>query len=417
MKTLTEKLFLIILPLLFTFPIFKENLSSGILIAIVVNTILFHFSIRKYPAFTKQSFLLTIPFWIVLVHSFLSNTLLENEISIKHALFFLIVPLTFSQIPNRYFEKEKFHLYLDILRKTCGIIGLVYLIGFFLEHNWSEMFIVFNNVSKFRDYVYYDLKIIQIHPTYYTSILVLCSVYSFDRFLKLNKYQELLYVSFFLLISFLLLSRLNIVFQGIILLGILLFNSNYSLKKKSLLAAGMISLLGIMIVVTPGVRNRFVEVYNSLNKPPIGADYDSTNIRKAIFDCSVSLIKTNYISGVGFNAIQRELNNCYQENYFSNFYYENQYMTHNYFFYMLISSGIMGFLCFLYYVFRVIRIAIGIHSFLFSVFLINILFMSLIEDFMYRHYGGLYFNLLLMVFLKHAESNRSLSHKNSFTGF
>ena len=222
--------------------------------------------------------------------------------------------------------------------------------------------------------------------------------------MKQKKYFELLYVFFFVSVSFLLLSKLNIVFLGIVLLGMQLFRSKYILKKKIVLSLGILFFIGLLAVLTPGVKDRFNETFTSLNKQPLGVNYDSTKIRKAIFDSSVSLIKSDFLFGVGFNNIQDRLNKCYQENYYSNFYYENQYMTHNYFFYILISSGVFGFLFFLFYVLQIIKIAIRIRHFVFTVFLVNILLMSLIEDFMYRHYGGLYFNLLLMVFIQHSNT-------------
>lgn len=404
MKTYTEKLFLFLIPLLFTFPLFKESVSSGILILTLLNTIIYHLAHKKKPMISWSILILTIPFWIVVFHSLFSNTLLENETPIKHALFFLLIPIGFSTIPVSFFDKKKLYLYFTILKNICLLIGLIYLIGFFIDNRFRELFVVFQNVSSFRNYVYNNMKIIQIHPTYYTSILVFCSVYSFDCFLKQKKYFELLYVFFFVSVSFLLLSKLNIVFLGIVLLGMQLFRSKYILKKKIVLSLGILFFIGLLAVLTPGVKDRFNETFTSLNKQPLGVNYDSTKIRKAIFDSSVSLIKSDFLFGVGFNNIQDRLNKCYQENYYSNFYYENQYMTHNYFFYILISSGVFGFLFFLFYVLQIIKIAIRIRHFVFTVFLVNILLMSLIEDFMYRHYGGLYFNLLLMVFIQHSNT-------------
>jgi hypothetical protein len=403
MKNVTEKLFLFLIPLLFTFPIFKESISSSIVILLILNTIVFHLVRKQRPVISWSVFLLTIPFWSIVFHSLLSNKLVENEAHIRHALFFLTIPICFSLIPTTFFSKEKLHFYLAILKNICLLIGLIYLVGFFLHHDFKELFVVFQNVSSFRNYVYNDFKIIQIHPTYYTSILVFCSVYCFDCFLKQKKYFDLFYIFFFLLISFLLLSKLNILFLVVCLLGMQLFRSDTNFRKKILLTSGLIVFIGTLAVFTPGIKDRFNEVFTSLKKQPLREDYDSTNIRKAIFDCSISLIKSDCVFGVGFNNIQDRLNTCYQENYYSNFYYENQYMTHNYFFYILISSGVFGFLFFMLYVLQIVRVAFQIRCFVFSVFLINILLMSLIEDFMYRHYGGLFFNIILLLFIRHHE--------------
>jgi O-antigen ligase len=169
------------------------------------------------------------------------------------------------------------------------------------------------------------------------------------------------------------------------------------------LTFSLVSCVALLVVFTPGVKSRFAEVITSINNPPQGIEYNSTNIRKAIFDCSIKLIHSDYLKGVGFSNLQNKLTSCYERNYLSHFYYENQYMTHNYFFYILISSGIFGFLFFMLYVLQIVRVAFQIRCFVFSVFLINILLMSLIEDFMYRHYGGLFFNIILLLFIRHHE--------------
>ncbi len=409
MKTYTEKIFQFLIPLLFTFPLFKESISSGMVILILLNTILYYWAHKIKPTVSWSILMLTIPFWIVLFHSILTNSLLENETPIRHALFFLLIPICFSLIPISFFDTKKLNLYFTILKNTCLLIGLIYLSCFFLKHDVRDLFVVINNqnVSSFRDFVYDDIKIIQIHPTYLTSIIAFCTIYFFDSFLKERKYFELLYIFFLFILSFLLLAKLNIVFLVVILIGMLLFRSHLSLRKKTFLTLTVCGAIALLVLFTPGIKNRFTEVFASINKPPQGIEYNSTNIRKAIFDCSINLIQSDYLSGVGFSNLQDKLTACYEGHYLSHFYYENQYMTHNYFFYILISSGVLGFSFFIFYVFKIIKIAYQMKSFIFNVFLVNIFLMCLIEDFLYRHYGGLYFNLLLLVFIQHSKNKKT----------
>ena len=404
MKTITEKIYLYLIPLLFTFPLFKESISSAMIMLLVLNTTLYCFAHKITPKIKLETFFLTIPFWIVLIHSLIFNPLINNPIPLQHVLFFLIMPLCFSLIPVKFFYSCRMTLYLSVLKNTCLFIGLFYIISYFYYHSFREFFVIFNNVSSFRDYVYNDLKIIKIHPTYYTSILILCSAHSFELLIKEKKYFELLYVLFFLLIVFLLLAKLNVVFLILVILGMQLFRSHYSIKKKFLLTFFLSLSIALLVALTPGIKSRFVEIIDSINKPPQGVAYDSTNVRKAILDCSVSLVKSDYLFGVGFDNLQDRLNTCYKDNYNSSFYTQNQYMSHNYYFYILISSGIFGFLFFAFYVFQIIKIGFRLQYFIFTVFLINIFFMCLIEDFMYRHYGVLYFNLIVMSFLQYSKN-------------
>ena len=218
MKIITEKIYLFLIPSLFTFPLFKESISSAIIVLLVLNTILYHFAHKIVPKIKLEIFFLTIPFWIVLIHSLIFNQLLNNKIPLQHALFFLIIPLIFTLIPFRFFDAKSMTLYFSILKNTCLIIGLFYIISYFYYHSFNELFVVFQNVSSFRNYVYNDVNIIKIHPTYYTTILILCCIQSFESVIKEKKYFEFVYILFFIVISFLLLAKLNIVFLVIVLL-------------------------------------------------------------------------------------------------------------------------------------------------------------------------------------------------------
>ncbi len=411
MKKATEKLFLFLIPCLFTFPLFKESISTFMIILLAANTLFYHFSHKTFPDLKLKNLLLTLPFWILFSYSMVSNQLFENQSHLQHALFFLIIPLCFLSIPNHFFDSEKMDLYFSVLKITSLLICVFYIASYFYYHNFKELFIVFQNVSSFRNYIYDDLKIIKIHPTYFTSILVLCSTHAFERVIKQKKYFELLYIFVFLLISFLLITKLNLIFLILVLLGMQLFRSQFTFKKKMVLTAMLTMAISLLVFLTPGIKSRFMEVINSANRPPQGVEFDSTNIRKAIFDCSISILKTDYLYGVGFANLQNKLNDCYASNYDSSFYKETEYMTHNYFLYLFISSGIFGFACFLFYVMQVIKIALKINNFVFNIFLINIFLMCCIEDFLFRHYGIFFFQLILLCFIK-ASDFKTLENKS-----
>jgi O-antigen ligase len=180
--------------------------------------------------------------------------------------------------------------------------------------------------------------------------------------------------------------------------------SNLKIKQTLLLSAGILILVASIGVFTPGIKDRFVELFRSFNVKPKDVSYDSTNIRRAIFDCSVAISKENFLFGIGFENLQNELNACYKENYDSSFYDNHNYMTHNYFFYILLSSGIFGLILFLFYLANIIRIAFKANLFLFYVFLFNVIIIWFIEDYLYRQYGILYFNLMLLCFIRWSQN-------------
>ncbi|MGG7037090.1 MAG: O-antigen ligase family protein, partial [Flavobacterium sp.] len=404
LKNITYKLFSLLISLLFIFPILKENISSGITIILCINTLLYTISIKNYKAISTEVLFLTIPFWIILSRSLFSNHFSDSINHISHSLFFLIIPLFFFLIPKEHFNLNKINHYLFILKSVCLLIAVIYIVSFLVSVPSWKYEIISQNISVFRDYIYSDFKYFVIHPTYYTSMLILCSAHSLEQFLNKKKYYEIIFVFVFLTITLLLLTRLNIVLLLITLFYILLFRNKLSGYKKLGFFTVVLSSMSILIYLTPGIKERFVELYSSFNIKPEAEAYDSTNTRKAIFDCSVSLSKENFITGVGFENLQSELNSCFRSNYDSDFYKKNNYMTHNYYFYIFISSGIIGLLFYLIYLFNIIKIALKNKSFLFNLFLLNTLIVCLIEDYLYRHYGLLYFNLMLVCFIQHSKT-------------
>lgn len=400
MKKISEKLFRFLIPLLFLFPLFKENISSLLFILVMVNTVLYSVATKSYKNFNFKILYLTIPFWIIGVFSLLRMELVENLGAINHALFFLLFPIVFSLIPEEFFSNKKIDLYLTIFKNTCLVIAISYIVAFLYKYDFSDFFVYQYNIPKFRDFVYSEIPFFKIHPTYYTSMVVLCTAFSFKKVLEKKAYFELLYVLSFMLITFLLLSKINIIFLAGLLICIPLTLQHFNLKQKIAITSSFVLLGTILVFAVPGVKNRFVEMYNSYNSPPKGLSYDSTNVRLSITKCSMDLVKEHYLFGVGFSKIQDNLDECYKANYDSDFYVTIKYMTHNYFLYMLISAGIFALLFFLFYCYKVFRMVLKVDQFLLYVMTLNILIICFTEDFFYRHYGIFFFHLILMTFLR-----------------
>jgi O-antigen ligase len=283
------------------------------------------------------------------------------------------------------------------------MIAFIYVVYYFINVPLWKFDVIFNNVSNFRKYVYEDFKLFIIHPSYYTSILILCIAHSLEMVLNQKKYFQLFYIICFLVISFLLLTRLNIVLQIILIIGMILNSKKLQLRYRVLFLVGILSITTTLTIYTPGIKARFVELIESYSVKPENLAYDSTNVRKAIYDCSLDISKDNLIFGVGFNNLQSQLNNCYQSNYNSNFYIETNYLTHNYYFYILLSSGIIGLGFFGFYLFNIIKISLKSDNLIFKIFILHSLIICFVEDYLYRQRGILFFNLMLMCFIKYSE--------------
>lgn len=398
----TEQIFKYSIPLCFAFPLFKESISSILFIVVLINTVFYYFLNRQKIAFDKKILFLIIPFGIVLIKSILNLDFFESLNHIKHSLFFLLFPLVFSIVPKEYFKNFE-TTYITIFKISCLIIIITYFSLFIVHTDLKYIFHVSYNDSEFRKFVYYNTPIFKIHPAYFSTYLIFGITHSLLNFIKKNNNIEFIFIIPFVIATLLLLTKLNIILLFIVLLYFLLFKFNFNYTQKILLMLVFFSTSTILFFYIPGLKERFYELANSFNKPPVGLSFDSTNIRKCIFDCSLKLLQDNYLTGTGFSNIQNSLNNCYKENYQSNFYFSHNYLTHNYFLYVFISSGILGFSALLYFFLKMLTFSIKENKFLLNIFLTNTLLMCLIEDYFYRHYGVFFFLLFFISFYKNSK--------------
>ena len=398
MKNNIEKIFYFLIPLLFTFPLFQESFSTFFFILLALNTLL-HVIVTKKNIFKNKNLLIfTLPFWLILIVCLFRFESFESLKPVNQALFFLLFPMVFSSIPGKYFTSEKIKFYLEILKNSCFFVAIGYIIAFLYYYDFSDFFVYVYTIPKFRDFVYYEIPFFKIHPTYFTAIVFLCTAFSFDKVLKEKKYFELLYIVVFVLITFLLLVKINIVMLILLFSYMLLFRSNFGVKQKAILIILVFSVSCALLISVPGIKSRFLEMMLSYNKPPTGLAFDSTNIRIAIYNCCADIAANNYLLGVGFDKLEGLLNSCFKDNYGSNFYNEQHYLSHNYFLYILLSSGIFGLLIYLFYVYKIFIVSIRINSFLLSICLLNILILSFTEDFFLRQYGLFFFSLIFYSF-------------------
>ncbi len=400
-KNITYKLFPILISLTLLFPVLKENISSLTIILLCINTILYKIASKDYSLPNAKTFLLTIPFWIIFFWSIFTTNYRNSLVHILHALPFLIIPVFFSLIPIVFFSLQKLNLYITVLKNLCLIIVFIYIISFLNAIPLWKLY--YQDGSLFRVYIYSYFDWFVIHPSYYTTILILCFLHALYLLINQKKYFQLIYIFFFYLITFLLLTKLNFVILNISLIISIFINKNIKTIIKTLIGTMGILFAVALIVFTPGFKNRFKEIYQDYNVKPKNLYYNSTNVRRAILDCSVLIAKDNWFKGVGFENLQENLNNCYKSNYNSSFYNNHNYMTHNYYFYILLSTGLLGFLFYLFYLFNIIKISLKSNLFLFKIFVFNTLIICLIEDYFYRQYGIVYFNVMLMIFINYIE--------------
>jgi O-antigen ligase len=160
-------------------------------------------------------------------------------------------------------------------------------------------------------------------------------------------------------------------------------------------------LLGITVTTftVPSLKIRMNEIIDSSFKPPKGYGFNSINVRAGVWQCSFSLIKDNWAKGIGAGRVQDELNNCYK-NYDTNAFSSVDYNTHNEYFNILLGTGIIGLLAFLYMIIIVLYHAYKIRNPLFFSFVLLCALCFLTENILDRQGGIVFFVFFISVFTR-----------------
>lgn len=189
-------------------------------------------------------------------------------------------------------------------------------------------------------------------------------------------------------------------------------------KKKIILAFLSISLLIITtIFVFPKVLNRFKSIaqisYRLDNPNPLNHfngtyskdNWDGLSARLAIWECSWSAIKKQPLFGFGVGDVRNELKIVYHEKNF--ILGESQgYNTHNQFFDVFLTTGIVGLIVFTLVMFSILKISIQQKNLIITSLLIILILSMLTENILNRNQGVMIVGLILGFTIKILSAKR-----------
>ncbi|WP_456867481.1 O-antigen ligase family protein [Galbibacter sp. BG1] len=119
----------------------------------------------------------------------------------------------------------------------------------------------------------------------------------------------------------------------------------------------LISLISCMLLL---LNNNYFDSFKNKNSDSIellikyfetGELTKGIDTRAYIYDCSLRLIKNNFLTGYGVGDVQSKLNSCYQRNNYTVAVYNSlgkDINSHNYYFHLLLSGGFLCLSLFLY---------------------------------------------------------------------
>jgi len=371
-------------------PLLKENANSILIIICALLTLVCNIQTKEKIKLKPELWILTLPFWMFLLHELLS--VYNNFSRVLIHLPFLIFPLLFAFKPSYINNNLKIKA-LFVFQISALLQCFIYIFVFLANNPISKFFYVRNNIPFFREYVS-ENYLFEIHPTYFSSFLLVSFTVSLFSLIKYKKdIFAILNVLIMVFFIFLFSSRMII----LTLLLSIIFAVLYLILQKGLKQSIFILLTSavlLTVLIYPAkniIGERFKEIKTEINKPIVGDYYNSTNTRRAILKCSFVVLKEAPFFGYG-DKLQEKLNNCYKENNDSDFYLKHTFNTHNYYINLVTYGGwtfLLLFIVYLFYIYKKIN-----YSALGLFLLIQFLIINLTENYFSRHYGIVLFTYL-----------------------
>ncbi len=250
-------------------------------------------------------------------------------------------------------------------------------------------------------------KVTDVHGTYLSiwigfGVLVLFSrmLFNFD-FKKIVTYLAL--IAYFIYWQITIGARMPLIITMLLSFIYIIFQFNF--KSKIVVIS---ALLGASILFLTFSKSNIVErverVFSFEHAFPEGdysykfKDISSEDIRKGIFLCSWTLTKEEPWLGYGIGDVQTYMDNCYRERINSNVYQRFHYNTHNQYFQVVLSAGIIALLLFVISLLFPLFTAFKQRDFLWFGFTLLNIACFLTENVLNRHDGVIFYSLFNALF-------------------
>ncbi len=314
-----------------------------------------------------------------MTHAF---NLLERSVS------FLLLPILFFWflwgIP---FQKQ------DIVKIKNKVLHS-YLIGVLLFSVLMilNFFLFKDPYTTFPTNIYVRASVLHIpligqHSIYSSIYLAIGVIFSYYLFYISRKKIYIFPLIMFLPLLFMLVGKATILALLCILIFVLLKQGR---KKIIIPAVIVLLLLGVLI---PSVRFRTAELFQQNTYVQIDNN-NSSSIRFFLNKSSISLLKENWLFGLGIGDVNDIVSKTFQEK----FQGKGNYGTHNQFLGFWLGTGVFGLIAFLVFLFYNFRLAWQTSDLLFLSLLILFFVNLLTENILERQTGIILFLFLINFF-------------------
>jgi O-antigen ligase len=182
-------------------------------------------------------------------------------------------------------------------------------------------------------------------------------------------------------------------------------------KKLKIAFLSFVIICSVSLSFLDPIKSRFKEAIDFSNNVELNADpneYKTLNksfggkaIRVAVWQCSVDIIKKDWLLGVGAGDTQDELQKAYKNHAFEFAWRYNSFNAHNLFLQSLISSGILGLFSVLSILAYIIFLSLKSKNNLFISFILLFTLLSFVESTFNVHKGVVFYSFFTGLFLNH----------------
>ena len=156
-------------------------------------------------------------------------------------------------------------------------------------------------------------------------------------------------------------------------------------------------LLLLTVFIVPSSKKRVDDVFNSkLILPNKNQNSNEVNFRYGIYHCASTILKENWITGVGSGNVQKQLDDCYSGYTYKNYddYSQIEYNSHNQYIDICLKYGVFGLIAFLIFLFW----GVNTKDLIYHVFLFIILTGLVTENLFDRQIGVVFFTFFNSLF-------------------
>ncbi len=303
----------------------------------------------------------------------------------------LLFPIVWFLSGNTINEKERNSIF-QYFTLSSFILGL-YILGFS----------IYNSIKLKQDFTIIgeEIKYLDIHSNYVSLYFLAAIMFLIIHMHKNSIHKKILHIlliGFFLFLIFFLSSRIVLITLFLLLFFDLFKRIKISLLKRTLIILTCLLLvIGSIFIMKPLQKKIRETVSLEEFSLPYKKFPTSLQVRLGIYSCTLPIVKDSWLLGEGVINFEKAINNCYNK-------YNNhdiiRYNSHNYYLFLLGSSGFLCFLSFILLLYLHIKRALINNDFFYFYFIISIMMTLLTENFLSRVYGVVFFLFFLTVFVK-----------------